>query len=95
MKELDRRSKLGVRNIKISPLFEKGKIYNIDNRGTDEYGKEDPNGTLAPEINHCWVNWESKWKDADGNFHWSREAYDFKSLDEAAEAKTYLEKRLV
>ena len=41
-----------VRNVKLSPLFEAGKTYNLETQ------KEDADGTLKPENNHCWVTWE-------------------------------------
>lgn len=90
MKALDRRVKNGVRSINISPLFEAGKLYNID-RGSQNYQKEDANGTMRPQKNHCWVTWESKYFDSnDGKEKWCKEAYSFESLEEAKEAETYL-----
>ena len=88
MKELNRRIKLGVRYIKVSPLLVAGKIYNI------ETYKEDLHGTLAPERTHCWLTWESRWKDEEDVIHWSKEAYDLKTQEEAEKAKLYLEKFL-
>ena len=95
MKELDRRIHLGVRNIRISPLFEVGKTYNID-RASDRYEQEDANGTMRPEWQHCWLTWESRWIDGEsGAEHWGNEAYNFRTLAEAEEAKKYLEKHLI
>lgn len=84
MKELDRRTKKGVRNIIISPLFKKDIRYSLDTE------KEDINGTLLPEYNHCWLTWQSKWIDREKTEHWGNEAYSFKTLEEAQEAKKYL-----
>jgi hypothetical protein len=92
--ELDRRIKKGVKEIVISPLFEKDKTYNIDRR-SDNYEKEDKNGHLVPEFNHCWITWKSKNIDCEGNVYWCNEAYSFSTLEEASEAKKYLEKHLI
>jgi len=96
--ELERRMKLGVRKIQVSPLFEVGKLYNIDEKSAN-YQKEDSEGTMRPEWEHCWLTWESKWLDyedrEDGYERWSQEAYDFPSLEKATLAKKYLEKRLI
>ena len=89
MKEIDRRIKLGVRNITISPLFEKDKLYSLHTQ------KEDNEGTLRPVENHCWLTWQSKWFDKEsGEYKWSNEAYSFQSLEKAEEAKKYLEKHI-
>ena len=94
MRELDRRSKLGIRNLRISPLFEKDKYYNID-RQSPNYDKEDPEGHLHPEYNHCWLTWESKWMDYLDSENrverWSNEAYNFPTIESAERAKEYLE----
>lgn len=91
--ELDRRSKLAIRNIEISPLFEAEKLYNIDEK-SPRYQQEDVNGTMRPQNNHCWITWESKWIDyedsEDGKERWSTEAYNFPSLEKAALAREYL-----
>jgi hypothetical protein len=87
--ELDRRVKSGVRNIKISPLFEKGKLYNLKTE------LEDNNGNLRPEWNHCWLTWQSLWFDENSERRWSNEAYNFKTIKEAEEAKKYLEEKVV
>ena len=89
MKELDRRIHKGVRNIEISPLFEKDVLYSL------ETYKEDPKGTLRPEYSHCWLTWQSKWIDSEGNSHWGNEAFSYHTLEEAEIAKKDLEKKLV
>ena len=89
MKELDRRIKKGVRKITISPLFKKDVTYSLDTY------KEDKNGTLRPSRNHCWLKWQSKWINSEGEEHWSGEAYSYNSLQEAREGKSYLEKHLI
>lgn len=94
MKELDRRIHLGVRNIRISPLFEMGKLYNINSQ-SENYQKEDSEGTLRPQYNHCWLTWQSKWIDGEsGKEHWGNQAYNFKTIEEAKVAEKYLEKHL-
>lgn len=89
MKELNRRAKKGVRNFSISPLFEAGKLYNID-RSSPNYQKEDETGTMRPNINHCYLDWQSKWIDEERTEHWGDETMFFNSIEEAEEAKNYL-----
>ena len=87
-REIDRRIKKGVKNIHISPLFEKGKTYDLSSH------KENPNGTLSPTNNHCYIQWTSLWND-DGELKESKEAYSFPTLEQAQEAREYLEKHLI
>ena len=89
MKELDRRIKRGVREIKISPLFMAGKTYSLDTE------LEDPNGTLLPKRSHCWLTWESQWRDDNGNTFWSKEAYMFRFFTTALEAQKYLQTKAI
>jgi hypothetical protein len=85
--------KNGVRGIQISSLFEKDKIYSLD-RNSENYYKEDKNGTLRPESNHCWLTWESKEKEEDGNIYWISQAQNYSTLEEAEKGKKVLEKYL-
>ena len=93
MKEIDRRIKKGVRDISISPLFEKDKLYNIDEK-SPLYYKEDPAGTMRPECNHCYITWQSKWIDLEKTPHWSNEAFVCNSIEDTHKIKSYLEKHL-
>ena len=81
-----------VKDIKISPLFEAGKRYNIDKQSKNYY-KEDPKGTLFPDISHCWLSWKSYFKDEDGE-HWMGEANMYRHLENAKIDKKKLEKFL-
>ncbi len=91
--ELDRRIKHGVLNIEISPLFEKGKYYDID---TKKEIAESVGGCLAPDVTYCWLTWESKLVNVDSKeVTWSNEAFSFSSIEEAEKAKKYLETHLI
>lgn len=84
--ELRRRcGKIEIRNVKISPLFEKGKRYNLETK------QEDPNGHLVPEWNHCWLTWESAWDRDEETVYWSKQAYSFSTIDSAEDAKKFIE----
>lgn len=84
--ELRRRcGNLGIRNIKISPLFEKGKRYNIETQ------KEDNSGHLVPDWNYCWLTWESAWDNDEATVYWSTQAYSFSTIESAENAKKFIE----
>lgn len=83
--ELKKKAGKGTRNIAISPIFEAGKVYNLYTQ------LEDPQGTLKPTNTHCWLTWESQiilfQKET-----WMRQAHDFKTIEDAEQAKSYLQK---
>ena len=56
--------------------------------------KEDKDGTLSPTYNHCWLTWQSHWEDEDGVKHWSNEAENFRTIEQAEKVKKELQRHL-
>ena len=76
--------KYTIKNIRVSKLFEVGKVYNL------ETGEEDANGTLKPDMTHCWVSWEEWSVDDKGKDTMITRSSFQKGLKEAEEAmQTY------
>lgn len=86
--DIARRVGVEVRNIKISPLFIKGKRYDMDTE------KEDEKGLLSPEWTHCWLTWEtahSYEENGEDVLYWTKQAYSFSDIESAKEGAKYIE----
>lgn len=85
---------LGVRNIVAHPLMEEGKTYDIVSE------TEDPNGTLTPDVTHCWLEWEAKISYTEQisqteRVFWGKQTACFRTLEAQAKAIEVLNKHLI